>query len=139
MMNKTNEYNVRFLEYRPHYWKMHYIFEVHPKIAEFIRTNPYCSKDYMDFYLNADNQFLVVIESHDTDLMLPYVKEIERIANEKDYEFVINNLITDNGKFNEFLKVRDLLENEFDLKDRKTQLKVMSFFSQLQYLRFYLY
>ena len=93
----------------------------------------------MDFYLNADNQFLVVIESHDTDLMLPYVKEIERVANEKDYEFVINNLITDNGKFNEFLKVRDLLENEFDLKDRKTQLKVMSFFSQLQYLRFYLY
>ena len=138
-MNNTDEFNVQFLNFRDHYWKTDCIFELHPEIADFIRNNKFGSKAVLDYYLNADNHFVLSVESKDTDYMMTFIKEIERVGNGNDPEYVINRLITDNGKFNQFYKVRELLERDFGLTDRNMQLKVMSFFSELAILKFNLW
>lgn len=72
------------------------------------------------------------VETSHTESTDSAVKEIERICNSKDCEYIIDHLITDHGKFNEFCTVRTLLEEEFGLKDRRIQFRVMHFLSDLQ-------
>ena len=138
-MNNTKEFNVKFLEFRDHYWKTDCVFELHPEIADFIRDNKLGSKEVLDYYLNADNHFVLSVESKDTEYMMSFIKEIEMVGNGEDTKYVINRLITDNGRFNQFYKVRELLEKDFGLTDRTMQLKVMSFFSELAILKFNLW
>ena len=94
------------------------------------------SEKTLNYYLNADNHFLYLVETKDTERLKPIVETIERISNLKDPEYVINHLVTDSGTFNDFYKVRELLEKELGLKDRKMQTEVMKFFSDMEYLRF---
>ena len=138
-MNNTKEFNVKFLEFRDHYWKTDCIFELHPEIADFIRDNKLGSKEVLDYYLNADNHFVLSVESKDTEYMMSFIKEIERVGNGEDTKYVINRLITDNGKFIQFYKVRELLEKDFGLTDRIIQRKVMIFFSELAILKYNLW
>lgn len=136
-MDNANKYNnISFLEFRPHYWRLDCIFRLAPEIADGIRKNTRSSEKVLNYYLDADNRFVFPIESKDTDYWEPIVETIERISNSKDSKYVINNLITDNGIFNNFCRVRNLLEEEFDLKDRTMQLRVMSFYSSVERLWF---
>ena len=135
-MDKNNEFNVKFLEFREHYRKTYCIFELNPKIASAIREHSQCCQTVLDYYLNADNQLVYEVESKDTEYLLTIVKEIERISNEKDTDYFLNHLISDNGSFNELYKVRELLEKDFGIKDGKTPTRVMLFFSDLMNLYF---
>ena len=138
-MDKENAMNVRFLHLRNCHGKTECIFEIHPKIADFIRDNKWDSKKLLNYYLNDDNHFVFPVKSKGNDYIMSSIKEIERVGNGKEPDYVINRLITDNGDLNDFINVRELLEKDFDLKDRKMQLKVMRFFSEMEILKFYLW
>lgn len=138
-MATANDTNIIFLDFREHYRDTYCIFEIHPKIADFIRDNKIGSKKVLEYYLDADNHFVFLVKSKDTDYMMSFIKEIERVGNSKDPDYVINRLITDNGKFNHFINVKELLEKDFELKDPKMQLKVMCFFSEMMMLKFNLW
>ena len=69
-------------------------------------------------------------------LCMSTIKEIERISNEKDTDYFLTHLISDNGSFNELYKVRELLEKDFGVKGGKIPTKVLLFFSDLMNLYF---
>ena len=133
-MDNTKDFNVKFLTAKKHGWRTDYLFELSPEIAERIRMHSRGSRDILNYYLNTENQMTFPIETSHTEDMDSVVKEIERICNARDYEYVLTRLITDQGAFNEFHKVRTILEEEFGLKDRRIQFRVMHFFSDLQQL-----
>lgn len=135
-MDKTNDFNVKFLQFRDHYWMTDCIFVLNPLIANAIREHSLSYKNVRDYYLNDNNQFVYTVESKDTEYLMTIVKEIERISNEKDTDYFLNHLISDNGSFNELYKVRELLKKDFGIKDGKLPTRVLLFFSDLMNLYF---
>ena len=135
-MDKTNDFNVKFLKFRDHYWMTDCIFELNPLIANAIREHSLSYKNVRDYYLNDNNQYVYTVESKDTEYLMSIVKEIERISNEKDTDYFLNHLISDNGSFNELYMVRELLEKDFGVKGGKIPTKVLLFFSDLMNLYF---
>jgi len=135
-MSNTDEFNVRFFKFKEHYWETYCVFEINPRIASAIREHSKCYEKVLDYYLNADNQFVYGVNSKDADYLMTIVREIERISNEKDTDYFLNHLISDNGSFNDLYKVRELLKKDFGIKDGKIPTRVMLFFSDLMNLYF---
>ena len=135
-MKNEHEFNVIFRQFRKRGWATDCIFELHPKIADDIREHSCSYHKVLRYYLHDDNSYVFSVHSTDTEFLMPVVREIERISNEHDQEYFIDHLISDNGKFNHYHKVRELLEKDFGLEDKRVLHMVMVFFSDMHNLRF---
>ena len=132
--------NVRFLYFRPTGYGQGYtsseqidlVFEMRPRLSKFIREHRLCE------ILDEDNHYFFAFnlkrDKDDPQRILRFIRNVERISNENDDEYLFKHVITDNGKPWHPGKLRDLITTKYDVSDEDDMWKVYGLFLQLEEL-----
>ena len=138
--------NVRFLYFRPAGYGKGYtsseqidlVFEICPRLAKYLREHSQCPPHRLCEILDEDNHycfhFNLKRDGEDSQRILRFIRNVERISNENDDEYLFKHTITDNGKIWTPGNLRDLITTKYDVPDKDDMWEVYMFFIELEKL-----
>ena len=136
--------NVRFLYFRPAGYGDGYtsslhidmVFEICPRLSKYLREHSQCPPYRLCTILDEDNlyyfHFNLKRDKEDPQRILSFIRNVERICNENDDEYLLKHIITDNGGRWHPGELRSTITEKYDVADRDDMWNAYAFITGLE-------
>ena len=138
--------NIKFLYFRPTGYGKGYsysghvdlVFEVCPKVTKYLREHSECPSYLLCNILDENGHYCYCLSRNcgkeDLQWILQFIRKVEQISNEKDEEYVISHIITDNGKMWADADYQKMFKTKYDDMKEDEMTEVKAFFGGLRKL-----